>query len=155
LVSALDVLIVVNEINLTGPRGLPLGVLGGPFLDVNRDWQLTADDVLKVINRLNLDPQAVAGGEGEAGTASAAPESLPPAETASRVSAPGVWFQDANRSPPLAAQRVDQVFTPARTAAECVPAQGRRAGAPADSIWDDAAGFEWEDLLVDLAFAEA
>ena len=111
---ALDVLILVNELNLTGPRSLGLGVLGGPFLDVNEDSQLTAADVLAVINRMNQQ----AAGEGEGGTAYAAlevPLDIGPAasnrhdgiasasrECVSRHRLPNAW---TNSSRPLGSRR--------------------------------------------------
>lgn len=71
-VTALDALIVINQLNSTGPRALPLapnaiaassavgrGAPAGPFglvkhyVDTNGDGMLTARDALGVINKLN------------------------------------------------------------------------------------------------------
>ena len=65
-VSALDVLLLINEINRTGPRALPLVPAAGqtlpPYLDTNGDSVLEAVDVLNIVNYLNSQ----AAGEGEA-----------------------------------------------------------------------------------------
>jgi hypothetical protein len=64
-VAALDALTLINEINRTGPRDLPLVPATGeslpPYLDTNADNRVEAGDVLNVINYLN----AAAAGEGE------------------------------------------------------------------------------------------
>ncbi len=57
---------MINELNTTGPRVLPLVPAAGdvlpPFRDTNWDNRLEALDVLNIINFLN---GATAGGEGE------------------------------------------------------------------------------------------
>ena len=55
LITALDVLIVVNDLNANGSRTLPqLGTASAPaFLDVNDDDQVSALDVLLIVNHLN------------------------------------------------------------------------------------------------------
>jgi hypothetical protein len=66
LMSPIDALLLINEINVNGARDLPNppDIDPPPFLDVNGDGQLTATgDVLPVINMLN----AQSGGEGELG----------------------------------------------------------------------------------------
>jgi hypothetical protein len=69
-VTALDALTLINEINATGPRQLPMLPMDGqsmpPFWDVNGDGWLTAGDVLQVINYLNATASSP-GGEGEGG----------------------------------------------------------------------------------------
>jgi hypothetical protein len=67
-VVPLDVLLVVNELNLSGSRLLPppTGAQGPPpFWDANGDGNLTPSDALLVINYLN-SPGGMSGGEGEA-----------------------------------------------------------------------------------------
>lgn len=64
IISALDVLLIINEINANGSRSLAGSDLSTPpFVDVNGDSLVSALDVLLVINFLN------AGGEGEAASA--------------------------------------------------------------------------------------
>jgi hypothetical protein len=74
----LDALILINEINRTGPRDLPLVPATGeylpPYLDTNGDNRLEASDVLNIINFLNN----TAAGEGEAGVAAVALQDVPP-----------------------------------------------------------------------------
>jgi hypothetical protein len=64
-VAALDALILINEINRTGPRDLPVVPATSerlpPYLDTNGDNRLEAADVLNVVNLLNSS----AAGEGE------------------------------------------------------------------------------------------
>jgi hypothetical protein len=67
-VVPLDVLLIVNELNLSGPRLLPTPTgdqSPPPFLDTNGDGNLTPSDVLVVINFLN-SPGGMSGAEGEA-----------------------------------------------------------------------------------------
>jgi hypothetical protein len=66
-VSAIDVLVLVNDINANGQRVLPTGLTPPPFLDVNGDGSLTSLDVLAVVNFINSGGNggAPAGGEGE------------------------------------------------------------------------------------------
>ncbi|MFN9640532.1 MAG: tandem-95 repeat protein [Pirellula sp.] len=66
-VSAIDVLVLVNDINANGQRVLPTGLTPPPFLDVNGDGSLTSLDVLAVVNFINSGGKggASAGGEGE------------------------------------------------------------------------------------------
>ncbi len=64
LISALDVLVIINEINRNGAR--PLGgsdLIPPPFYDVNGNQNLEALDALIVINYINANP---GNGEGEA-----------------------------------------------------------------------------------------
>ena len=109
-VTPLDVLLLVNELNRSGPRSLTAGTLGGPFYDVNSDWTLTSNDALNVINQLNRLLAPSSGGEGEAnlGTvdiqliAPAWPEQLHAASTRTAAS--------EARISRLRAAQVDQVF---------------------------------------------
>ena len=65
-VSAIDALIIINELNRRGSR--PLDVLSDatpPFFDVNGDFAINAIDALSVINFLNARQFGGASGEGE------------------------------------------------------------------------------------------
>jgi hypothetical protein len=66
-VDALDVLILINDINARGQREISLGQLAGPFLDVTLDGVVSPGDVLGVINYVNnaLVGGSSGGGEGE------------------------------------------------------------------------------------------
>jgi hypothetical protein len=73
VVTPVDVLLLINEINRGGGGTLPLRTAEQPglplFLDPSGEGDLTANDVLQVINRLNRDASgqgASGGGEGEA-----------------------------------------------------------------------------------------
>lgn len=67
-VSAIDALIVINDLNFRGPRQLPNPPIPPltppPYLDVSRDNQVSAIDALLVINYLN-SRQGNGEGEGE------------------------------------------------------------------------------------------
>lgn len=67
-VVPLDVLLIVNELNLSGSRLLPTPTgdqSPPPFLDTNGDGNLTPSDALSVINFLN-SPGGMSEAEGEA-----------------------------------------------------------------------------------------
>jgi hypothetical protein len=67
-VVPLDVLLIVNELNVSGARLLPPPTgdqSPPPFLDTNGDGNLTPSDALVVINFLN-SPGGMSGAEGEA-----------------------------------------------------------------------------------------
>jgi hypothetical protein len=67
LISPLDALVVINEINRSGARVLTGTTLAAPpYYDVNGNREIEALDVLVVINFLNANP---ASGEGELGLA--------------------------------------------------------------------------------------
>lgn len=67
VISALDVLILINYINTRSTASLPtVPASPPPFYDVNADDLCTAMDVLLVINHIN--GQAVVDAEGEAGS---------------------------------------------------------------------------------------
>ena len=70
LITPLDVLIVINEINLNGARLLDgASLVPPPFYDVDGNRNLEALDVLIVINYINAHPD----GEGEAAPLEASP----------------------------------------------------------------------------------
>ena len=63
LTTALDVLLIINEINRNGARPLETSLLvAPPFYDVDGNRNIEALDVLIVINYINANPE---GGEGE------------------------------------------------------------------------------------------
>ena len=94
LVSALDALLIINQINAGGARDLRgSGVPANPYVDVTGDYLLSALDVLQVVNFINARP---AQGEGEA----MLPGSTPPVPPPPLSAAP----------PPAAAPLVDQVW---------------------------------------------
>ncbi|MFN7894463.1 MAG: tandem-95 repeat protein [Pirellula sp.] len=65
-VSAIDVLVLVNDINENGQRVLPESFVPPPFLDVNGDGSVSSLDVLEVVNFINSQGNSGAGeGEGE------------------------------------------------------------------------------------------
>jgi hypothetical protein len=68
-VTAIDALIIINELNRRGPRALSvLTDFAPPYYDVNGDFNLNAIDALAVINHLNSRQFGGAGGasgEGE------------------------------------------------------------------------------------------
>ena len=71
-VSALDVLLMVNEINGGGVRELHGIAVDAPFLDPNGDMRLTPADVLLTVNLINSNVAAAqSAAEGEAARASA------------------------------------------------------------------------------------
>ncbi len=61
-VTALDVLLIVNEINQNGVRQLPQGGGGPPYVDTNGDSVVSALDALLIVNFINQG----GAGEGEA-----------------------------------------------------------------------------------------
>jgi hypothetical protein len=63
-VTAYDVLLLVNTLNVDGARKLTTPVGSSPYLDPNNDGSITASDVLYVINYINTHTPAFAG-EGE------------------------------------------------------------------------------------------
>ncbi len=69
-ISAIDALLIINNLNLHGSRPLGEGESGGDIpthrMDVNRDSVISAIDALLVINHLNAD---LGSGEGEGGAA--------------------------------------------------------------------------------------
>jgi hypothetical protein len=68
-VTAMDALIIINELNRRGPRALNvLTDFAPPYFDVNGDFNLNASDALAVINHLNslqFGGTGGASGEGE------------------------------------------------------------------------------------------
>ena len=67
-VDALDVLVLINEINKNGARSLPTsGLSSPPFYDPNGDRILDALDVLQVINFINSGQNSLGGTGGGSG----------------------------------------------------------------------------------------
>lgn len=65
-VSPLDVLVLVNEINVSGSRALPRPVpFSAPYIDPTNDGILDPLDVLQVVNYLNNLRDLGPGPEGE------------------------------------------------------------------------------------------
>jgi hypothetical protein len=63
-VDPIDVLILINEVNINGSRGLDgSGLTSPPYYDVNGDRVLSPLDILQVINAINR--RGNSGGEGE------------------------------------------------------------------------------------------
>ncbi|MEO8270857.1 MAG: dockerin type I domain-containing protein, partial [Aureliella sp.] len=80
LISAIDALQIINEINRGGVRSLLGSDLAfPPFIDTNADNLLTANDVLQVVNYLNARSAGGRGGEGEL--------RQPPVEDSAKLSA--------------------------------------------------------------------
>ncbi len=68
LITPIDALLIINEINLRGARSLVgTDLTFPPFIDTNGDGMLTANDVLQVINYLNSHTSSgrEPGGEAE------------------------------------------------------------------------------------------
>jgi large repetitive protein len=66
LVTPLDALLVINEINANGSHALDVGGFHtAPFFDTDRDNVVSPRDILLVINHLNTPPAGVLGAEGE------------------------------------------------------------------------------------------
>ncbi|MCU0873109.1 MAG: DUF4394 domain-containing protein, partial [Pirellulaceae bacterium] len=141
LVTPLDALVLINELNATGPRPAAVSQPAGPYYDVTRDGTLSANDPLVVINYLNRQPLQAAIGEGERTVE--APAALPTADQAVFVmAAPADAATIASRSAfqdgePLvdAVFRVDQADAGQELYGNC----------------DDAG---WDDTLLDLATAQ-
>ncbi len=95
VVSPVDALIVINDLQRNGTRVLPPNAFTPPpFLDVNGNGSVDPLDVLQVINFLNR--RSSSGGEGEASTkiVAAAPSVvLPKAATSSQDVAPATAEQ--------------------------------------------------------------
>ena len=74
-VSALDALVVINELNVNGPRLLPTPTTSSipPFLDVSDDGSLSPLDALQVINFIN---DQMPSPEGEAAFLPADPRAI-------------------------------------------------------------------------------
>lgn len=70
-VDALDVLVLINEINRNGARGLPnSGLTSPPYYDPNGDRILDALDVLQVINLINSGQNTLGGSGSNGGSTS-------------------------------------------------------------------------------------
>lgn len=99
--TPLDVLLIINAINRFGPQTVAELAARGDvpvyYYDVNGDDEMTALDVLAVIDELNLLSDA--GGEGEAEPASyhSAPIILPSAPQWDRFADAGDWLENLRR----------------------------------------------------------
>ncbi len=66
LISPIDALLIINEINRGGARSLiASGIPFAPYIDTNSDNLLTSSDVLQVINFLNARSAGGRDGDGE------------------------------------------------------------------------------------------
>lgn len=108
IVSALDVLLIVNDINQNQVRDLAASSFQAPpFVDVNGDGISSALDALLVINVINSRES----GEGESPTFSASPgilERILPLDAAlmewlaeGESNRLGIYFHDPNKLPPI------------------------------------------------------
>jgi hypothetical protein len=80
VITPLDVLAIVNDINASGSRQLPLNSPDtNPAVDINGDGFVNPLDVLLLVNRLNSPGSPLGEGEGSQETA---PESDNPSSTA-------------------------------------------------------------------------
>lgn len=101
LVTPIDALLIINEINLRGPRSLVGSHLASPpYVDTNGDDMLSPDDVLRVVNYLNANPSS---GRLHSGAALSHPEAeftgVPPidrllAQMDDDEEAWELWFRD-------------------------------------------------------------
>jgi hypothetical protein len=82
-IRPIDAVLVINELNVTGPRALPIPTNGvpPPYLDVSGDELLTPLDAIQLINYLNSGGQA----EGEA------PAALPIATDDQQTRDRAIW----------------------------------------------------------------
>jgi hypothetical protein len=145
-VVPLDALQQINDYNQNGSRPLTTSVLGGPFWDVNGDGWVTPEDILAVVNFLNQQADGAGTAEGESEMVSAALKSPWVPEAASQAADEAA--RDAATAPPrLIAPAVDLVFAPAANAADGAVVRDRLAEPHSASAWDDAAGWELEELL--------
>jgi VCBS repeat-containing protein len=156
ILTALDVLVVINFINENGSGRLRLDVPGLPYLDVNGDDNATAVDVLTAIDELNRrSAVGAAEGEGEA----VADGSRSPETSGVRAE---IRILTNSATKPLAALGVplivDQGVAVPAVAAAADPVAGvpRSQAAPAarrSAVFDDldVEQFDLEDVLADIA----
>jgi hypothetical protein len=142
LVTPLDALVLINELNVTGPRPAAVSQPAGPYYDVTRDGALTATDALIIVNYLNSKSSGAASGEGEGIVE--APATLPAADQAAFVmAAPADAATNSSRSASLSSEPlVDAVFR---------ADQAGDAGQEPYRTCDDAG---WDELLSALATAQ-
>lgn len=160
-VTPLDALTLINEINRTGPRDLPLVPPAGeslpPYLDTNADNRLEALDVLLVINFLN----SLAAGEGESFSAAATlPQPVAAAAWLPASEAPGATPSSLPTGrdrvePPSAAAR-DSVARLETAVWTALPAwdSGQPDSSPPlrpERGWPQAVDDDWEDALDEIA----
>jgi hypothetical protein len=147
IISPIDVLLLINNININGSRVLPLPSNGDsppPFLDVNGDGSLTAvGDVLPVINFLNSNASA----EGEfGGTVIAASDA---AASVERSLAPGYFTGVVDHRLPLAP--TEDSLAPAESSLDVVAQAEQHWPARLADDAVDGGSDEFEELLADLA----
>lgn len=65
IVAPQDVLIVVNDLNAKGIRGIIGPTIGPPYLDVDGNGRIEPIDALAIVNYLNAQPGAASGFAGE------------------------------------------------------------------------------------------
>lgn len=161
IVSPLDALILINEINAGEARQLPLLPQGQqslpPFLDVNADGWLAPNDVLTVINYLNA-PAGTAG-EGEAAAASPA-AALLAVECNAAFATGGSWSDESGTAQTIElaeiGQRqplrraVDRLFAEHGAARERLRSLAERWKAKATDA-EERLGLELESALCDIA----
>ena|GEM_PF-1846826 len=163
LVSPIDALLVINDMNRHGARSLSGSAGGVPYVDVNGDRAVSPIDALLVINAMN-EPSRVASsaaqvvaaagteGEGEAPVEMALVNSEPAATTARVVGAEAATgslrlFASASVVLPPESPRVVPVL--GRTEE---PSAGRSAAASARAVvWDDA---PWDAERLDARVEE-
>ena len=142
LVTPLDALVLINELNVTGPRPAEVSQPEGPYCNVTRDGTLTANDALVVIDYLNRQSPDAASGEGERIVEAGA--TPPVADQATFIlTAPPDASTIASRSASLYSEPlVDAVLR---------ADQAGNAGQELYGICDDAG---WDGILSDLATAQ-
>lgn len=145
-VAPLDALQQINDYNQHGSRPLTTSVLGGPFWDVNGDRWVTPEDILAVVNVLNQQADAAVAGEGESELGQ------PVWESSRRATAANGAAWEASPTQPsvpvrLAAASVDPFFAPVDRATDEDALGGPFAATRPTSVWEEALGWELEDLL--------
>ena len=109
LVTPLDVIILINDINLHGARLLPLPTLDGPppYLDPDGDDEISASDVLEVVDW--IDARVSNKGEGEVSD-TALPNALPDRfslDSSSGTATFALRFPSQTATDPIQASRLD------------------------------------------------
>jgi hypothetical protein len=111
IVSPLDALALINDINGHGPRELGTRLPGALYLDVNRDGFFSPADILVVVNRLNDESlNGAAGsaiGEGEWAPAAAVVQSVAVPLPLSPAPEPNAVSQGAGQ---LSHAGIDRIF---------------------------------------------
>jgi hypothetical protein len=145
-ISAIDALLVINNLNVFGSRPLGEGEAGGDFpthrLDVNRDSVISAIDALLVINHLNAD-LGLGEGEGEAGALREARPDF--AVNADRV------LTDQNSESILEEGRLSSGASPSDAATDWRLNVGEEGQTDSALVVDEVDDDRWEALLENLA----